>query len=51
MTFGLYYQSFVQKGVGVKYKTMQNGPLQNLDVPLIKPISAYCYNNKLYYFV
>ena len=43
------YQSFVQNEIGVKYKTMQNGPPSKISLFLaITPISAYYYNNKLY---
>ena len=42
-------QSFVQNEIGVKYKTMQNGPPSKISLFLaITPISAYYYNNKLY---
>ena len=45
-------QSFVQKGIGVKYKTIVIWSyLSILAIPLIKPFWANCFNNKLYYFL
>ena len=52
LSFIAQNDSFVQKGVGVKYKTMQKWSFfQRLAIPLIKPISAYYYDNKLYGFL
>lgn len=45
-------QSFVQIEVGSKIEPYKYSPIFiNLAIPLIEPISAYYFNNKLYYFL